>query len=262
MSSEANDMMLELFRSEVESHSETLTAALLALEQAPAEAATLERMMRAAHSIKGAARIVGVDPAADVAHVMEDCFVAAQKGRLTITPEGVDVLLKGVDLLVQISAATRDPQTGWRNLMEPVEQTVDALRRVLQGQPATSLTPAPEAGGEPNAVCPSAIPAQVSELTGTPAFEVVVCPSRLDAETAERVRRRLVALLDAGAQGVTIDLGATTDLDAVGLGFLAAARQLFERRSLTLRFDPVSPELSRVLQLTGLDSGTAGVRTL
>ena len=36
--------------------------------------------MRAAHSIKGAARVVGVDPAVSVAHVMEDCFVAAQKG--------------------------------------------------------------------------------------------------------------------------------------------------------------------------------------
>ena len=65
--------------------------------------------MRAAHSIKGAARVVGVDPAVRVAHVMEDCFVAAQKGAIELSPGDVDVLLRGVDLLGKISAATRDP---------------------------------------------------------------------------------------------------------------------------------------------------------
>ena len=36
--------------------------------------------MRAAHSLKGAARIVGLDVGVRVAHAMEDCFVAAQRG--------------------------------------------------------------------------------------------------------------------------------------------------------------------------------------
>ena len=109
MSTDPNDMMLELFRSEVESHSDMLTTSLLALEQ-EASASTLERMMRAAHSIKGAARIVQVAPAVEVAHVMEDCFVAAQKGTLVITPDDVDVMLKGVDLLARISAAKTNCQ--------------------------------------------------------------------------------------------------------------------------------------------------------
>ena len=59
--------------------------------------------MRAAHSLKGAARIVGLDAAVRVAHAMEDGFVAAQKGKLVLRPEHVDILLRGVDLLVQIA---------------------------------------------------------------------------------------------------------------------------------------------------------------
>ena len=55
--------------------------------------------MRAAHSLKGAARIVGLDAAVRVAHAMEDCFVAAQKGKIVLQPEHVDILLQGVDLL-------------------------------------------------------------------------------------------------------------------------------------------------------------------
>ena len=66
-------------------------------------------MMRAAHSIKGAARVVGVEPAVSVAHVMEDCFVAAQKKAIALSPGDVDVLLRGVDLLGKISSAMRDP---------------------------------------------------------------------------------------------------------------------------------------------------------
>ena len=111
MSFDPNDPIVDLFRSEAETHAESLTSALLALEQNPtATATTLDGMMRAAHSIKGAATLVRVTHAAEVAHVMEDCFVAAQKGKLTLKPENIDVLLRGVDLLVKITAATRVPE--------------------------------------------------------------------------------------------------------------------------------------------------------
>src|SRR3954447_2202726 len=101
--------LTDLFRSEVETHSEVLSNALLALERAPGDTSRVDEMMRAAHSIKGAARVVGVEPAVSVAHVMEDCFVEAQKGTLTLSPADVDVLLRGVGLLGKISEATRDP---------------------------------------------------------------------------------------------------------------------------------------------------------
>src|SRR5262245_53988402 len=103
MGFEPDEMMMQIFRSEVESHTESLTSSLLALEQDATSTATLDRLMRAAHSIKGAARIVRVNQAGDVAHVMEDCFVAAQKSRLKLASDDVDVLLRGVDLLVKIS---------------------------------------------------------------------------------------------------------------------------------------------------------------
>src|SRR4051794_16285599 len=116
--------LIDLFRSEVETHSEVLSAALLALERSPGDTSHVDEMMRAAHSIKGAARVVGVDPAVSVAHVMEDCFVAAQKGALTLLPGDVDVLLRGVDLLGRISEATRDPKA---ELAKEIGETVKSL---------------------------------------------------------------------------------------------------------------------------------------
>lgn len=64
--------------------------------------------MRAAHSIKGAARIVQIDVAAELSHKMANFFVAVQEGRSNLTSEHVDTLLKGVDLLRAIAEAADD----------------------------------------------------------------------------------------------------------------------------------------------------------
>ncbi len=138
MSSETGleDMsLIDLFRSEVETHSEVLSAALLALERSPSDTSRIDEMMRAAHSIKGAARVVGVDAAVPVAHVMEDCFLAAQRGAIKLSPADVDVLLRGVDLLGKISAATRDPNADLaREFSGLVQELVAELETVLSGK--------------------------------------------------------------------------------------------------------------------------------
>ena len=95
--------MADLFRQEVASQTALLTEGLLALEQQQADKKQLETLMRAAHSIKGAARIMGLDPAVKVAHALEDRFVAAQQGTIEIASAQTDLLLEGVDFLLKIS---------------------------------------------------------------------------------------------------------------------------------------------------------------
>ena len=95
--------LLELFSLEAEAQVQVLSAGLLALERDPTQADYLESCMRAAHSLKGAARIVGVDAGVSVAHVMEDCLVSAQERRLVLGAEHIDALLQGTDLLTRIA---------------------------------------------------------------------------------------------------------------------------------------------------------------
>lgn len=102
--------MLELFRVEAETQTASLTAGLLALEKNPDDTAQLESLMRAAHSLKGAARIVELPPAIKIAHAMEDCFVAAQRGEIKLGAAEIDVLLRCVDLF-QVIAKQSDAQT-------------------------------------------------------------------------------------------------------------------------------------------------------
>jgi two-component system, chemotaxis family, sensor histidine kinase and response regulator WspE len=103
--------MLDLFRLEAESQTQVLISGLLALERDPASAEHLESCMRAAHSLKGAARIVGLHVGVAVAHAMEDSFVAAQRGRITMQQKRIDLLLHGVDLLARV-AKTPESEVG------------------------------------------------------------------------------------------------------------------------------------------------------
>lgn len=107
----ANDIrdasMLDLFRLEVETQAQVMSSGLLAIERS-ASPQQLEACMRAAHSIKGAARIVGIQAGVDVTHVMEDCFVSAQLGKIQLGPRRIDQLLHGVDLLQRIAISAED----------------------------------------------------------------------------------------------------------------------------------------------------------
>src|SRR4051794_30890418 len=96
--------LFELFRDEVRVHADALSTGLLALEADAANPQRIEPLMRAAHSLKGAARIVGVEPAVRLAHVMEDTFVAAQAGKVAIAPADIDRFLQAADVLAGLGA--------------------------------------------------------------------------------------------------------------------------------------------------------------
>jgi two-component system, chemotaxis family, sensor histidine kinase and response regulator WspE len=127
--------LIDLFREEARAQAQILSDGLLALERAPRDPVTLEACMRAAHSLKGAARIVGVPDGVSLAHVMEDCFVGAQQGRVSVDAGMIDVLLSGVDLILRIGQGSGDETLSQTD----VDAFVDALNARVNG--ATAAPP-------------------------------------------------------------------------------------------------------------------------
>ncbi len=109
----SNLTMLQLFQDETENQAAAITAALLELERDARATQPLEVLMRAAHSLKGAARIINLEHVVDLAHAMEDCFVAVQQGKITMRRKELDVLFQGVDLLLQIAKPSRQETPQW-----------------------------------------------------------------------------------------------------------------------------------------------------
>jgi two-component system sensor histidine kinase and response regulator WspE len=122
--------MMELFSVELETHVGVLSAGILRLEQAPNDAEILEQLMRAAHSIKGAARVVSVNQASQLAHALEDCFVAAQEGLVRLETAQVNVLLLGIDVLATLAGLELDEIQAW---LETRNDAIDALSHEIQG---------------------------------------------------------------------------------------------------------------------------------
>jgi two-component system sensor histidine kinase and response regulator WspE len=136
--------MLDLFRMEVDSQAQALTVGLLALERDPKAADQLERCMRAAHSLKGAARIVGLNAGVSITHAMEDCFVGAQQDRLTLRQEHIDELLRGVDLLQQMARTAEQDMDRWSGQkLGDVAAFLGALERAVSSPAsARGISPA------------------------------------------------------------------------------------------------------------------------
>ena len=105
--------MLDLFRMEVEIQSAVLTQGILGLEQDADAPQRLRELMRAAHSLKGAARIVGRKSAVRIAHAMEDCFVAVQEKKQILSAGLIDALLAGIDLLTRVAKVPDEALQSW-----------------------------------------------------------------------------------------------------------------------------------------------------
>ena len=97
--------MGELFLMEAQTQGGQMSSQLLELEKSPGSPALLQSLMRSAHSIKGAARIVNLPSVVSVSHAMEDCFVAVQKGGAVLHQQKIDLLLSGVDLILRLARA-------------------------------------------------------------------------------------------------------------------------------------------------------------
>ena len=146
-----NLSMQELFRMEAENQIGLLTSGLLELERkggrevlgdSPSPLASslssglspelLESLMRAAHSLKGAARIVNLSVVVQISHALEDCFVAAQQGAVELRQEHVDVLLRGLDWLSVACVYDESSIVEWQKVHgASVESWVQAMRAII-----------------------------------------------------------------------------------------------------------------------------------
>ena len=117
-----------------------LDSSMLELETRPQDAALLNRVFRAIHTIKGSGATAGFKEMAAFAHHVEELFDEARMERLTITPVMIDLTLQAKDLLGQL-LETDQPAT-----LAPVcHEVVEALARFL---PKTTQTAACSQAGD------------------------------------------------------------------------------------------------------------------
>ncbi len=161
--------MIDLYRMEAEQQVGALKDALKDFDPASADEKAMEPLMRAAHSMKGAARIVGLMAAVEMAKLVEDSFNAAIRGDIKLAPEHVANFDRAADYLRQFSAAPDAELADWpEQHAEDYSSIMDDLQRTLAGETLLSAAPEPEPEPAPAALEPTPEPEKSAEPAKAP----------------------------------------------------------------------------------------------
>lgn len=130
MSSWANDPeLVATFRQEVEDRLASLCDGLMKLEDHPQPRQLVAALFRDAHTVKGSARMLGLDGVVDAAHRAEDLLGAIRDGRFEPRRDLVDLLLAAAEGIRRGLPGTARPISD-----EDLARLISALDGALEGQ--------------------------------------------------------------------------------------------------------------------------------
>lgn len=160
--------LLNIFWEEVSEHLDELNRGLLQIEMtspdddASAYSAALREMNRVAHSMKGAARAVGISVIETIAHYMEEVFGAAMHNGLRLSPDVCDTMYDSLDLIQSVAAGEEPDESLLTQALAALEQMVAVTNQppdapappVDETATASALPDVPPADETPAATAP------------------------------------------------------------------------------------------------------------
>lgn len=165
---EIREKLLRSFRAELAEHIQTMTAGLLKIEQCglageAMDAEMLNTTFRAAHSLKGAARAMGVTAVEQLAHAQENILDGVRRGAMKPNNEMFTAFYRSLDAIQAVQAAyeageTTPPAQALISLMELEKVRTAAEPPAAEPNVVATVAQSP-ARSEPVPMAPAAQPA-------------------------------------------------------------------------------------------------------
>lgn len=150
--------LLQAFLSEARELLEQIGSLSLALEQQGQDAATLNQLFRAVHTLKGASGLFEVPPLIQVVHAAEDVLSQVRDGEHTLNPDDMDLLLDAMDQVGGwLDELERNGELGveavaiGQRLSQALRQSLEAPGAAADAVTAAPAAPAPAAADPPPA---------------------------------------------------------------------------------------------------------------
>ncbi|QLH84278.1 chemotaxis protein CheA [Halosimplex pelagicum] len=123
-----DDQYLDAFIRESEEAITDLNNSLLDLESDPDDQAAMDQIFRTAHTLKGNFGAMGFEDASDLAHAIEDLLDAMRQDEMAVTPERMDLIFAGVDM---IEVIVREIESEGESTTD-TDEMVAQLRAVME----------------------------------------------------------------------------------------------------------------------------------
>ncbi len=149
-----DDELRDIFKTSSEERLQALDEGLLHLEKHPDDPATMELLLREAHSLKGDSNMLGVGDIGKVTHQIEHILGAVKRGEEALSPDLCDRLAHGMVAIKQLihEATTGEPTEV--NLFYVLAELMGAAAQPAQGPVSHPPTP----------------PSTPAEIPSSPAF--------------------------------------------------------------------------------------------
>lgn len=167
-------LFIDKFSIEAQEHLQKLNEGVLRLERGDFDADLAAEILRAAHTLKGSARMMGFKEINEVAHKLEDLLLEVKEERLVPDQRLCDLIFSALDTM----DASRQAIVEGREGDVEVSEVVHMLERAAQGEPfelpaTTRPAETPAAEPEPEAAPPPpAAAAPLPPPEGPPPAEV------------------------------------------------------------------------------------------
>ncbi|MCM1178725.1 MAG: chemotaxis protein CheA [Clostridium sp.] len=139
---------LEIFIDETTEHLQTLNDQVLVLEAEPDNIETVNEIFRAAHSLKGMAGTMGFKRMQRLTHDMENVFSTIRDGKMSVTPDLVDVVFKCLDAIEEYLGCIKETSDEGENDNEEIINQLNACLAVSSAEAPAEAEKAPETSKE------------------------------------------------------------------------------------------------------------------
>ena len=221
----------QMFCAEAQDLLQDVEQGVLTLESNAQDQSTIDTVFRAFHTFKGNSSMLKLAVLQRLAHELESLLDQVRRGKMALTRESIDLILKGSDVIRQyvdeMSRQLGGVNRG-RTIRLPVQRIIADVHALLAGKPSTPAmpaTPAPPAVAASPVVAPAVAAPEVAapavaapEVAKPEVSEAVELPTpeperTLPAMTAEMVSTEPAVAAPAGVVRVdTLKLDSLIDL--------------------------------------------------
>lgn len=153
-----DEELLNAYKTSCREHLQSLETGLLLLERRPDDEATLEQLLREAHSLKGDSRSVGLETVEALSHQVEEILSSIKRQEIALTLEVSDRLFQGLDAIGRL---VQEAVTGQPSGVD----TAQMLQQLLEIVSAATIQESPLSAQIPVRVANQDLPSpEVSEL--------------------------------------------------------------------------------------------------